>query len=289
MEHLSLRALWARTAELLDARHEARWLCEVACSVDGDEFDAALDEPVTERMVAHLDSMLARYRSGEPLQYVLGRWGFRHLDLLVDSRVLIPRPETELVAEAAIELARLAEPPRLLADLGTGSGAIGLSIAAELPIEGTTVWITDASPDALAVASANLAGLGRAAQNVLAVEGDWYDALPVDQRFDVIVSNPPYVAEGSPLLDGSVHDWEPHAALFAGPDGLDHIRHLIANAPGRLVDRGWLVLEIGADQGDDVRALFDLAGFSAVEVRTDLAGRDRLAVARWDATGRAPG
>ena len=103
-------------------------------------------------MVAHLDAMVARYRAGEPLQYVLGRWSFRHLDLAVDRRVLIPRPETELVAGVAIELAAAIGPPRLVADLGTGSGAIGLSLAAELPLDGTTVWITDASEDALAVA-----------------------------------------------------------------------------------------------------------------------------------------
>ena len=110
METLTLRAMWAQTAEVLGARHQARWLCEVATSLDGGDFDAALDEPVTERMVAHIDSMVARYRTGEPLQYVLGRWGFRHLDLTVDRRVLIPRPETELVAELAIELARTVGP-----------------------------------------------------------------------------------------------------------------------------------------------------------------------------------
>ena len=129
---------------MVGARHEARWLCEVATALDGDEFVRGLDEPATERMVAHLDAMVARYRAGEPLQYVLGRWSFRRLDLAVDRRVLIPRPETELVAEVAIELARRVEPPRLVADLGTGSGAIGLSMAVELPLDGTTVWITDA-------------------------------------------------------------------------------------------------------------------------------------------------
>ena len=204
---------------MLGARHEARWLCEVATSLDGGEFDAALDEPVTERMVAHLDAMVARYRAGEPLQYVLGRWSFRHLDLAIDRRVLIPRPETELVAELAIGLARAAGPPRWVADLGTGSGAIGLSLAVELPLEGTTVWITDASGDALAVARANLAGIGRSARNVIAAQGDWFEALPQGRRFDVIVSNPPYVAVGSPQIDTAVTDWEPADALFAGARG----------------------------------------------------------------------
>jgi len=282
MDALTLRELWSQTAEVLSARHEARWLCEVATSLDGGDFDAVLDEPVTERMVAHLQSMLARYRSGEPIQYVLGRWAFRHLDLTVDRRVLIPRPETELVAGVAIELARNVPSPRFAADLGTGSGAIGLAMATELPLDGTTIWITDASADALDVARANLAGIGRSAQNVIAVQGDWFDALPLDRRFDVIVSNPPYVADGSPLLARSVEDWEPDDALFAGPDGLDDLRHIIAAAPEHLAEGGWLVLEIGADQGDAVRSLMSRAGFVDIEIRRDLAGHDRIAVARSD-------
>ncbi len=280
MGDLTLRALWAQTTEVLSARHEARWLCEVATALDGAAFDAALDEPVTDRMVNHLDSMVARYRAGEPLQYVLGRWSFRRLDLAVDRRVLIPRPETELVAEIAIELAMLFD-PRRIADLGTGSGAIGLSLAVELPIEGTTVWITDASADALALARANLAGVGRAAHNVTAAEGDWFGALPTNERFDVIVSNPPYVADQAVELASSVRDWEPADALFAGPDGLDDLRRLVAGAPAHLSAGGWLVLEIGADQGDAVRSLMERTGYDRVEVRPDLAGHDRIAVGRF--------
>ena len=285
MTHLTLRAMWSQTAEVLGARHEARWLCEVATSLDGAEFDAALDEPVTERMVAHLDAMVARHRTGEPLQYVLGRWSFRHLDLAVDPRVLIPRPETELVAGVAIDLARQVAVPRLVADLGTGSGAIGLAVASELPLEGTTVWITDASADALAVAGANLAGIGRSASNVVVAQGDWFDALPAGERFDVIVSNPPYVAVGSSQLDAAVAEWEPAGALFAGTDGLDDVRRLIAGAPDHLADGGWLVLEIGADQGAAARALFEAAGYERVEIRRDLAGLDRVALGRRPPTG----
>lgn len=149
---LTIGDLVAQTAVAIGSRHEARWLCEVATGRDGAELEAAAHEPANQRMVAHLDSMLARYRAGEPLQYVLGRWGFRTLDLAVDRRVLIPRPESELVAGRAIELARSVPAPRRVADLGTGSGAIGLSLAAELPLDGTEVWLTDASDDALAVA-----------------------------------------------------------------------------------------------------------------------------------------
>ena len=279
-DEITLRVLWARTAEVLGARHEARWICEVATALDGAEFDAALDEPLTERMVQHHDAMVARYRSGEPLQYVLGRWGFRRIDLAVDRRVLIPRPETEQVVEVVLELIGSRPGPRSIADLGTGSGAIGLALADELPLEGTEIWITDVDDDTLAVARANLAGLGRAARNVRAAVGSWFDALPSGRRFDVIVSNPPYVAEGSPLLDDEVLEWEPAQALFAGADGLDAYRVLVPGARDVLVDGGWLVLEIGTDQGDAVRELCEQHGYADVEVRRDLAGHDRVVIAR---------
>ena len=227
MSEVTVRELWDQTAEVLGDRPSARWLCEVATSAYGDEFMATLDEAVTHRMVVHLDSMLERLRNGEPLQYVLGRWSFRQLDLAIDSRVLIPRPETELVAETAIALARASGSQITVADLGTGSGAIGLALADELPHSGTTVWITDVDADALDVARANLAGLGRAAVNVRVALGSWFEALPGDPRFDLIVANPPYIADGSSLIEDSVREWEPHLALFGGFDGLDDIRHLV--------------------------------------------------------------
>ena len=196
---------------MLGERPQARWLCETASGAFGEDFTEELDRPATERMVAHLDAMVARYRAGEPLQYVLGHWAFRHLDLMVDRRVLIPRPETELVAAVAIERARALSTPVVVADLGTGSGAIGLSMAAELRITGTTVWLTDASADALAVARANAAGVGRAAANVRLAQGSWFDALPDDLRgrLDVVVANPPYIAEDDPEVGSEVREWEP--------------------------------------------------------------------------------
>ena len=275
------RQLWAETADAVGDRNQARWLCEVAsASVGGDEFLSRLDEPATERMVSHLDTMVARYRTGEPLQYVLGEWSFRHITLSVDRRVLIPRPETELVAEIAIGLAAQCGPTRTVADLGTGSGAIGLSMAYELPRQGTEVWITDVSVDAVDVARANLAGIGPAAANVRVAHGSWFEALPHAVQFDVIVSNPPYVAVGSPDLDVAVGEWEPASALFAGTDGLDDIRVLAAGAPDRLRPGGALVLEIGADQGRAVDEVLWRAGLVDVEIRTDLSGRDRIAIAR---------
>ncbi|MAT03837.1 MAG: protein-(glutamine-N5) methyltransferase, release factor-specific [Acidimicrobiaceae bacterium] len=275
---LTLRRLWQQTADVLGSRHEARWICEVATALDGDEFEAALDQPVTERMVQHHDAMVARYRSGEPLQYVLGRWGFRRLDLAVDRRVLIPRPETELVVESVLDLVRDL-PHRRIADLGTGSGAIGLALADELPLDGTEIWLSDADGDALDVARANLAGIGRAARNVRVNQGDWFEALPDGDRFDVIVSNPPYVADGSELLDASVREWEPAVALFAGADGLDDYRRIVPGASEHLTTTGSLVLEIGTDQGAAVRSMCLAAGFRTVDVRPDLAGHDRLVIA----------
>lgn len=280
---VSWRELLAETVSLLDDAQHARWICETATSSTPQEFTAMLDEPAGERAVAHLDAMVARSRSGEPIQYVLGAWGFRRLDLAVDERVLIPRPETEMVAEVAIELASTFGPTRTVLDLGTGSGAIGLALADELPRTGTTVWLTDASADAVAVARANLAGIGRAAQNVRVAVGDWFEALPDAERFDLIVSNPPYVADGSTDTERIVTDWEPASALFAGPDGLDDLRVIITEAPRWLSPGGWLVVEHGFDHGTAVSELFRHAGFVDVETRQDLAGRDRIGL------GRRPG
>jgi release factor glutamine methyltransferase len=275
------KQLWDETSSAVGDRNHGRWLCEVAsASVDGDDFAARLGEPATVRMVSHLDAMVARYRTGEPLQYVLGEWSFRHLTLAIDRRVLIPRPETELVAEVAISRAAACGPTRTVADLGTGSGAIGLSMAFELPPQGTVVWITDASSDAIDVARANLAGVGPTAVNVRMAHGSWFEALPDDTLFDVIVSNPPYVAVGSPELEAAVSDWEPAMALLSGHDGLDDIRALAAGAPDRLRPGGSLVLEIGADQGAAVDELLRRSGLVDVEIQRDLAGRDRIAVAR---------
>lgn len=282
---VSWRQLRAETAALHGEPH-ARWLCEEASGAVGAEFDAVLDEPATVRAVAHLDAMLARLHAGEPLQYVLGHWSFRHLDLLVDRRVLIPRPETEWVAEVAIDVARrrrAATPgPVRCVDLGTGSGAIGLSLLAELPRGSAEVWLTDLSTDALDVARANAAGLGMAGAGARFAHGPWFDALPGDLRgtVDVLVSNPPYVAEGDAALEPSVADWEPATALWSGSDGLDALRTIAAAAPDWLAPGGAVVLEIGTGQGTAVAGLLHAAGLEDVQVHPDHAGHDRIAVAR---------
>ena len=276
------RTLLNETIEVLGERPQARWICETACGLDGDEFLAELDEPATERMVAQLDAMVARYRAGEPLAYVMGHWSFRTIELMVDRRVLIPRPETEMVAGRALELARGVADQRRVVDLGTGSGAIGLSLAAELPIMGTEVWLTDYSTDAVDVARANAIGLGRAAANVRVCHGSWFDALPVDVRgeIDVVVSNPPYIADGDPEVAESVLEYEPHTALFAGDDGLDGVRTIARDARDWLRSGGWLVMEIGYQQGDAVKALLEGFGFVDVAIANDLTGRPRIAEAR---------
>lgn len=263
---------------MIGDRAAARWMCEVASATSGTEFLLVLDEAPTVRMLHHLDAMVERFRTGEPLQYVLGRWAFRNLDLAVDPRVLIPRPETETLVGAALDHLRQIADHRVVADLGTGSGAIGLALADELPIAGTEVWLTDVSDEALDVARANLAGIGRAAANVRLAAGSWFDALPPDLRFDAVVSNPPYVAEGSPDLEAHVAEWEPALALFGGVDGLDHVRRIVAGARDLLLPGGWVLLEIGSDQGAAVRELLVNHGYTDVEILPDPAGHDRVAV-----------
>ena len=262
------------------AAQEVRWIIEQATGRASAEQTSALANVMTDRQLRLIEQLVARRAAGEPLQYVLGHWGFRTLDLLVDRRVLIPRPETEVVAGLAVDAAAALDRPAVAVDLGTGSGAIALSLAAERwpHIE---VWATDASADALAVARANLAGLGRRAGVVRLLEGDWYDALPAELagRADVIVSNPPYVADGDPL-PAEVADWEPTAALLAGADGLSDLRRIIAGAPSWLAPGGTLVVEMGETQADAVSALAAAAGFADVRVEPDLAGRPRALVAR---------
>lgn len=271
-----------------DADRDAGRIVEQASGLEGVEALLGLDDPATQRGVHAFDVMVARRLRGEPLQYVLGHWGFRTLDLLVDRRVLIPRPETEAVVDHALgELDRLAprlrdrdeQRPPCVVDLGTGSGAMGFSIAVERP--GVEVWATDASSDALAVARANLAGLGRAATRVRLAQGSWFEALPAELQgcVDLVVSNPPYVATDDDLPP-VVRDWEPPSALFAGADGLDDLRHLVVESTRWLAPDGVLVVELAPHQADLVADLARSAGFAEAVVGADLAGRPRCVIAR---------
>ena len=263
---------------------EARRIVVAAAGCDDAAWHGVLSVPATRRGVASFDRMLGRRAAGEPLQYVLGAWAFRTLDLFVDPRVLIPRPETEIVAGCALdELQRRADelgPMLLAADLGCGSGAIGLSLVAErVDVE---VVCTDVSPDALAVASANLAGLGRPARRVRLAEGSWYEALADELRgrLDVIVSNPPYIAEGSDSLPREIADHEPPVALYSGRTGLDATSTILAGAPEWLAPGGAVVLELADGTAGRVRELAQSAGLADVAVHPDLTGADRVLVAR---------
>ena len=284
------RQLLAEAAERLAAAGvasadvEARRIVVAAAGCDDAAWHRELDRPATRRGVASFDSMLARRTAGEPLQYVLGSWGFRTLDLFLDRRVLIPRPETEAVAGRALdELRRRADersaPTLLAADLGCGSGAIGLSLAAERV--DTEVICTDVSGDALAVASANLAGLGRPAARVRLAEGSWYEALPPALRgsFDVLVSNPPYIAADG-WLPPEIADHEPPAALYSGPTGTEATQVILAGAPEWLAPGGAVVLEMADGTAGRVEDLAHAAGLADIAVHHDLAGHERVLVAR---------
>lgn len=257
---------------------EARWLAEEASGFEGVEHEAVLDLPATAITHTSFQAMLARRLAGEPLQYVLGHWAFRTLDLKVDQRVLIPRPETEQVVEFA-----LAEIDRLhattVADLGVGSGAIALSLAAERKT--VEVWATDSSPEALAVARLNQVAIGRPAARVHIREGSWFDGLPPELRgtLGVVVSNPPYIAADEEL-PAEVIDWEPAGALVSGVTGLEAIEAVVREAPAWLARPGALVVEIAPHQAKTVAALASEAGFTEVDIRRDLSGRQRALVAR---------
>lgn len=277
------REMLVSATEIVGDRVIAKWLCEHAAGVDSDKWLDIVDDQVTQRCGLHLDSMMRRYLGGEPLQYVLGRWAFRHLDLMVDQRVLIPRPETEQLVDLvlnAVQSERLEEVR--IADLGTGTGAIGLSLLHELPLGSARVWLTDNSQEVTDVARANLAGIGRAAMYGQISIGSWYDALPVDLRgaFDVVVSNPPYIAHDDMDVEDKVRDWEPHLALFADDDGLSALQTIISGASDWLRKGGLLALEIGHMQAKDVSRLCVEAGLVNVSVHVDAANRERFITAR---------
>ncbi|MDQ2724861.1 MAG: peptide chain release factor N(5)-glutamine methyltransferase [Actinomycetota bacterium] len=252
----------------------------------GSPWPSALDDAVTVRAGAWFDSCLARRVGGEPLQYVLGHWPFRSLDVLVDRRVLIPRPETEITVEVALReldgIRAASGPVSTVVDLGTGSGVIALSLAKERP--DVRVWATDASPDALDVARANLAGMGgSAATRIFLVEGRWWAALPdgFAATVDLVVSNPPYISSAEmDQLEPVVADWEPIGALCAGATGLEDVAEIVGDAPRWLRPGGALVVEVAPHQGQRVVGLALAAGLVDAEVRPDLAGRPRVLVAR---------
>jgi release factor glutamine methyltransferase len=236
---------------------------------------------------ARFESWLARRVAHEPVQYITGRAAFRELDLAVDPRVLVPRPETEGLVEAVLEVLR-AEAPRWPApsvlDLGTGSGAVALALAAEWPA--AIVTATDASAGALEVARANASALGLSGR-VRFLAGHWFEAIDARERFEVVVSNPPYIATGErDALPENVRSFEPRQALFSGASGLDDAREIVERAPRHLVAGGLLALELAEERVHEVAGwMRGEADWRQVEVREDLARKPRHLLAR---RGRQP-
>lgn len=233
--------------------------------------DAELDAA---QQVAFGD-LVARRASGVPVAHLTGQREFWGLTLAVSPATLIPRPDTELLVETALQLGGDREDLRVL-DLGTGSGAVALAIAHERPHWQVTA--TDVSDAALGVARQNARDLGL---TVRLLGGHWFDALPHGERFDLILSNPPYVCADDPHLARGDVVHEPRSALAAGADGLDDLRRIVAGAPAWLAANGWLAVEHGWDQGPAVRALFQGAGFGAIATRQDLGARDRVTAGQY--------
>lgn len=269
-----VRTLLAEAAQRLSggaARLEAELLLAHALGKPRVWLYAHAGDAVDEAAQAAFAALLTRRLAGEPIAYLTGRRGFWSLELEVTPATLIPRPETELLVELA--LARLpAEARARVADLGTGSGAVALAIARERPQ--AWVFATDASAAALAVARRNAGRLGLV--HVAFAQGDWCRALGDAHDFDLIVSNPPYIAVGDPHLGEGDLRFEPATALASGADGLDAIRNIVRDARAHLRPGGWLLFEHGYQQGAAVRALLAAAGYRQVFTARDLEGRERV-------------
>ncbi len=238
------------------------------------------DQPLDAANVVTYRALEARRAAGEPIAQLVGAREFFGLEFEVTPDVLIPRPDTEVLVETALAAMEGIAQPRVL-DLGTGSGAIAVAIASVRP--DARVWAVDRSPGALAVAARNAAKLldpARAGGALTFIEGSWYDALDAALRFDVIVSNPPYIANGDPHLDQGDLRFEPRGALTDEADGLSALRTIVEGAPARLVAGGVLWMEHGYDQAAAVRALLDARGFADVASKRDLADIERISGGR---------
>ena len=273
---MTIIASLLRAAELPDsptARLDAELLLAAALGKSRSYLHTWPENIVSSESASTFSGYLLRRRAGEPVAYILGQQGFWKLDLEVAPHTLIPRPDTELLVETALDLLP-ASPARVL-DLGTGSGAIALALASERPAWHVTA--VDRVLEAVALAERNRQRLQL--ENVHVLTSHWFSAL-ADQRFDLIISNPPYIAAGDVhLAQGDVR-FEPESALVAGVDGLDDIREIIQAAPQHLNPGGWLMLEHGYDQADAVRQLLSGAGFAQVESRKDLGTHERITLGR---------
>lgn len=259
-----------------NARLESELLLAHVLGIKRLDLYLQFDRPLTEAQLEQFRQVVRRRLKREPLQYITGRAHFRSLSLAADGRALIPRPETEVLVSVVLDYIRAEGRALRLIDIGTGTGAIALSIAKEAPE--VAVYATDVSPAAVALAGEN------AVANGLGIElltGSLFDAVPDAGRFDIVVSNPPYIAEGErESLQPEVRDWEPANALFGGSDGLDVVRALIAAAPARINERGLLALEIGSTQAPEVVTLIEASSsFENIRVIRDLSDRERIVTA----------
>jgi len=260
-----LRERLAKTSTSPDL--DAAILVADALAVSRAALEADPDRPLAPAEAARLETLAARRAAGEPLAYLTGRREFWSLELEITPDVLVPRPETELLVAWCLEAIAGRRRPAVL-DLGTGSGAIALALARERP--DAQVTAVDSSAAALALAARNAARHGLL--NLRFVAGDWFAPIG-EEKFDAIVSNPPYVAPDDPALAALSH--EPRAALVAGDDGLADLAAICNGAPARLTGAGCLIVEHGALQGTAVRELMAQSGLADAETRRDLAGRER--------------
>jgi release factor glutamine methyltransferase len=284
MKPLTITALLDAARQALQGTVEepVREAQALICAVTGlsrAALFARADEPVDASIWQRCEQALDRRCAGEPLAYIVGRRGFWTLDLEVTPAVLVPRPESELLVERALRHGDAAadggEPCRVL-DLGTGSGAIALAIASERPAWRVTG--VDLSGAALAVALRNAQRHGLARVRLL--EGSWFEPV-ADERFEIVVANPPYVAAEDAALNDPALLHEPRLALTPGPDALAALRQIAQQAPAHLAAGGWLLLEHGAGQGIAVRALLEARGYAHVGSHCDLAGHERVTEGRW--------
>jgi release factor glutamine methyltransferase len=273
----SIASLLAQAAGMLGtdaARLEAEILLAACLDRPRSHLYAWPEREIEPRQQERFAALISRRAGGEPVAYLLGRREFWSLSLTVTPQTLIPRPETETLVTLALEKMP-ADIPLRIADLGTGAGAIALAIARERPC--SQVIATDVSLTALSVAKGNAARLGLG--NVRFAGGSWCRAFAAD-AFDFILSNPPYVAESDPHLREGDLRFEPRTALAAGPQGMDALRRIVPDAHERLRRDGWLIVEHGYDQGDEIMQLLRAQGFRKVSDHADAAGLSRVAMGR---------
>ncbi|RJX73431.1 peptide chain release factor N(5)-glutamine methyltransferase [Pseudomonas sp. LS-2] len=274
---MTIIASLLRNAELPDsptARLDVELLLAAALGKPRSFLHTWPERIVSTEAAQTFEGYLKRRRTGEPVAYILGQQGFWNIDLEVATHTLIPRPETEMLVETALELLPGAIPHRLL-DLGTGTGAIALSLAKDRPQWAVTA--VDRVEEAVDLAERNRLRLHL--DNAQVLRSHWFSAVQ-DKRFDLILSNPPYIASNDPhLAEGDVR-FEPSSALVSGSDGLDDLRLIVSQAPEHLEAGGWLLLEHGYDQGPAVRELLNLHGFEQIQTRRDLGDHERITFGR---------